>query len=255
MGAVEAWGATDLVALWDRAGGLGPVDRALVLAQAAGGDPQHLLDQPVGLTHALLLQLREGLAGHTIEATAGCPRCDEMVELALDTHELRALGEQAGTAPSDASGSSSTLTAPGGSSYAVRGRPPTPGDLLAVAGASDAVTALRDRCLSVTSETGDPVGIEVLDEQLLAASEQRLAAADPLSEILLGTTCPACGAGFEAEVDVAAFVWAEVEAAAHRLLHEVDLLARAYGWTEAEVLGLSATRRAAYLRLVLDGAP
>ena len=47
-----------------------------------------------------------------------------------------------------------------------------------------------------------------------------------------------------------AFVWAEVDAAAQRLLHEVDVLARAYGWTEPEVLALSEARRAAYLRLV-----
>jgi hypothetical protein len=38
-------------------------------------------------------------------------------------------------------------------------------------------------------------------------------------------------------------------------LHEVDLLARAYGWTEPEVLALSEARRAAYLRLVVEGAP
>ena len=246
--------ATDLVALWDRACGLGPVDRALVLAQAVGGDPEQLLDQPVGVTHGLLLELREELAGRRMEATAGCPRCEEVVELVLDAHDLRALGAHASDV-SDAPAPSTTPATPGGSSYDVRGRPPTPGDLLAVADAADAVTALRGRCLSVTSEAGEALGIDVLDEEQLAATEQRLAAADPLSEILLGTTCPACGTDFEAEVDVAAFVWAEVEAAAHRLLQEVDLLARAYGWTEAEVLGLSDVRRAAYLRLVLDGAP
>ncbi len=237
------------MALWDRACGLGPVDRALVLAQAAGGDVERLLDQPVGVTHGLLLDLRERLAGRRMEATAGCPRCDQVV-LVLDAHELRALGASGDPAPTDA-----VTTHEGLPSYAVRGRPPTPGDLLAVAGAADAVTALRGRCLSVTSEAGEALGLDVLDEEQLATSEQRLAAADPLSEILLGTTCPACGTAFEAEVDVAAFVWAEVEAAAHRLLQEVDLLARAYGWTEAEVLDLSANRRAAYLRLVLDGAP
>lgn len=250
--------ATDLVALWDRACGLGPVDRALVLAQAVGGDPEQLLDQPVGVTHGLLLELRERLAGPRMEATAGCPRCDQVVELVLDAHELRALGASEPVpepVPEPLPQPATTVGTPGSSPYVVRGHPPTPGDLIAVAGAADAVTALRGRCLSVTSEAGEPLGIDVLGEEQLAASEQRLAAADPLSEILLGTTCPSCGTGFEAEVDVAAFVWAEVEAAAHRLLQEVDVLARAYGWTEAEVLGLSPTRRAAYLRLVLDGAP
>jgi hypothetical protein len=46
-----------------------------------------------------------------------------------------------------------------------------------------------------------------------------------------------------------------VDARARRLLHEVDVLARTYGWTEDEVLALSEQRRASYLRIVLDGAP
>ncbi len=82
-----------------------------------------------------------------------------------------------------------------------------------------------------------------------------MADADPLGEVLAGLTCPDCGAAFEAELDVAAFVWAEVDASARRLLHEIDVLARAYGWTESEVLALTERRRSSYLRIVLDGAP
>ena len=37
---------------------------------------------------------------------------------------------------------------------------------------------------------------------------------------------------------------------AERTLADVDTLARAYGWTEAEVMELSPTRRAAYLQLL-----
>jgi hypothetical protein len=51
------------------------------------------------------------------------------------------------------------------------------------------------------------------------------------------------------------FVWAELEAQAHRLLHEIDVLARAYGWSEPEVLALGERRRAAYVSLVLEGVP
>jgi hypothetical protein len=35
------------------------------------------------------------------------------------------------------------------------------------------------------------------------------------------------------------------------LLDEVHVLARAYGWNEREILGLSAARRAAYLERAL----
>jgi hypothetical protein len=34
----------------------------------------------------------------------------------------------------------------------------------------------------------------------------------------------------------------------------VDAIARAYGWRESEILGLSERRRAAYVELALQGA-
>jgi len=73
--------------------------------------------------------------------------------------------------------------------------------------------------------------------------------ADPLAEVLVDVVCPACDTEFVADLDVGAFVWAEVHGRAQRLLHEVDVLARAYGWTETEVLALGDRRREAYLTL------
>jgi hypothetical protein len=91
-----------------------------------------------------------------------------------------------------------------------------------------------------------------LPANVRAALASAMADADPLAEVLLGVSCPACGAAFVADVDVGAFVWAELQAAARRLLREVDILARAYGWTEAEVLALDDRRRAAYLELARE---
>jgi hypothetical protein len=61
--------------------------------------------------------------------------------------------------------------------------------------------------------------------------------------------CGECGALTAAALDVPALLWAEVEAQATRLLHDVHALARGYGWSEADVLALSPRRRAAYLEL------
>ena len=74
--------------------------------------------------------------------------------------------------------------------------------------------------------------------------------ADPLAEILLDFDCPACGASFQEGLELASFVWAELEARARRLLMDVHTLASAYGWGEAEILALSAARREFYLEMV-----
>jgi hypothetical protein len=47
----------------------------------------------------------------------------------------------------------------------------------------------------------------------------------------------------------ASLLWDDVQAYARGLLGQVHALARAYGWTEHEVLSLSPRRRAAYLEM------
>ena len=52
------------------------------------------------------------------------------------------------------------------------------------------------------------------------------------------------------EPDIGDMLWQKVRAAAERVLLDIDVLARAYGWTEREVLRLNPLRRAAYLQMV-----
>ena len=84
------------------------------------------------------------------------------------------------------------------------------------------------------------------DREIEEADEQ-LALADPLAETRVRLTCPGCGREWDDTLDLALFVWAEVESRAKRLLLDVHQLARAYGWTEGEILALSERRRRFYL--------
>ena len=59
-----------------------------------------------------------------------------------------------------------------------------------------------------------------------------------------------CGHEWDELFDVVSFVWAELEVQACRLLQEVHVLARAYGWREGDVLALSPRRRRLYLEMV-----
>jgi hypothetical protein len=61
--------------------------------------------------------------------------------------------------------------------------------------------------------------------------------------------CPTCGHAWQAQLDVAEFLWAGVNTAAGRLLEDVHALAAACGWSEGDVLALSARRRRAYREL------
>jgi len=50
--------------------------------------------------------------------------------------------------------------------------------------------------------------------------------------------------------DIVSFFWSEICVQAKRLLREVHILARAYGWREADILSMSAARRQLYLEMV-----
>lgn len=213
----------DLLALWERGAALSPIDRSLALAEAVGQRRADLLEQPLGRTNRSLLDLRRRLLGDDLPVTARCPNCGERVEFAVAVAQFPDGG---GPAAGEVEGA--------------RWRAPTPADLLAVAADPRPLDALRDRCV-----TG-PATAEI---------EALMAQADPLAETLLDLQCPDCGAAFAADLDLGAFVWLEIEAAARRLLLQIDTLARTYGWTETEVLALPSARREAYLRMATGGLP
>jgi hypothetical protein len=229
--------------LWEQALTFGPVERALSLAAAAGADSDVLRTMPYGRTNAGVLALRESLIGADLAATACCPACGSRVEFtvsAADLHVHTPVVESMSVSAGE---------------YVVDWRPPTPGDLLDAASSVEPAMALRRHCLTARSMTGTRVDPATLPADVVELADTAMANADPLADIQVALTCPDCDVAFEADLDLGAFVWAEVEARAKRIIHEVDVLARTYGWTEAEVLALSETRRAAYLRMALDGRP
>ena len=82
------------------------------------------------------------------------------------------------------------------------------------------------------------------------ASPSALAEADPLAEVRARRSRAPSAARVDGRVRRRRLrLWSELEACARRLLHDVDVLARAYGWTETEVLALGAAP-GAYLELV-----
>jgi predicted RNA-binding Zn-ribbon protein involved in translation (DUF1610 family) len=226
--------AARVLAVWEEANALRPVERALALASLEGGDAEELARLPLGRRDARLLRVHAAMRGSALEATASCPHCGEAAEFALDVDELLDRADAAvAPEPIDVGG------------RRVVWRLADSRDVLAASETNDAEVAERvllERCV-------DAGGSADVREAVTAA----MAEADPLAEVLVDLACPACGELFAAEVDVQRFVWAEVRARALGLLRDVDALARAYGWTEVEVLALGDARRAAYLELAAEG--
>lgn len=243
-------GNRDLLALWDAGAELDVLGRALVLARhAADGDPYWADTAPIGHVMARLLEFRSAAVEEPFEAMARCPRCTTQVEIPVDTSALLALEAKIVDEPQ-------TLELDG---WSLVWRPLTVVDLQQAAGFDSVQAAeleLVRRCvLSAVDGTGTSLTGDSLPTSVRTALAVEIEAADPLSELLLDVTCPDCHEEFPAELDLASFVWTEVDRIARFALLEVDVIARSYGWPEHEVLSLSASRRAAYLRIIREGAP
>ncbi|HWY03794.1 MAG TPA: hypothetical protein VNX60_09010 [Candidatus Acidoferrum sp.] len=169
--------------------------------------------------------------GSRLQGWTSCAGCGEKVEFDLDANALMT-----------ADGPEEALLVGG-----ERFRLPTSRDLEKVMAASDAKAAairLIERCAVSAS------GALAWSDRMLEEVEEQMASADPMAEIRLRLRCPTCDREWDETLDIAAFVWAEIEARARRLLWEVHSLATAYGWTEAETLSLPVARRAMYLEMV-----
>ncbi|MFY9509945.1 MAG: hypothetical protein WAQ05_03095 [Rubrivivax sp.] len=95
---------------------------------------------------------------------------------------------------------------------------------------------------------------EALDTTDIENIAEQLAQRDPFTALRLQADCPDCGQAHAPEIDIEALLLRDFAARQQRLLDEVATLARAFHWSEAQILALPAWRRAFYLSRV-DAAP
>jgi hypothetical protein len=233
----------ELLDVWEAGQTLSPVQRALALLTAALPDvsDQALADMPIGRRDAELLSLREHLFGSLIVALADCPNCSERCELTFEAEDIRM------THPFE---SLFEIQADG---YSVRARPANSLDLMAVHTMDPAAPKERAIIANCTIEArhGDSlVGPDELPDAVAEAVAHAMSEADPQADVRMAMDCPACGHQWRALFDVAAFLWREIDAWAKRSLNEVHAVASAYGWSQRDILSMSASRRRRYVSMI-----
>lgn len=252
--------ASELLGVWERGRVQGPIEQALLLLATACPDTSaNELDcLPIGQRDHALLTLRESTFGSSIASVVECPQCGEWLELAFHAAELchdPGSGSAAIRADSEAEGIL-LLDIEG---YALRFRCVNSEDLAALS--RQALTAddpdrqlgrytLLERCILTAQRDGQPVPVRALPSSVVDAVESRMAQADPHADLRLAVSCPSCRLQWHAIFDIVSFFWSEIDTWAKRILHEVHVLARAYGWREQDILNLSPIRRQCYLDMV-----
>jgi hypothetical protein len=232
--------AAEVLDVWEQGYPLGPVGRSMVLHARARPDlaTDSLAATIVGRQGSDLLELRRATFGPELSGVVSCPACGQVMEVGTTVEAL--LSDQ--VEPPE------TLTVTAGD-LRVEVRLPTAGDLLELERRPDldeeaAVLFLTHRCLP-TGQVTEEMGPEVR-----TAVAEAVGGADEGADVQLAVTCAGCGHTWTSPLDIADWLWREVDAWARRLAEEVHALAWAYGWSERDVLSLSPWRRGMYLELV-----
>jgi hypothetical protein len=89
-----------------------------------------------------------------------------------------------------------------------------------------------------------------LPDIILDKLDQRMAEEDPQADISMMLTCPKCSHAWEMPFDIISYLWIEIDNWAKHILHEVAMLASAFGWSESDILNMSPRRRMLYLQMI-----
>jgi hypothetical protein len=231
-----------LLALWER--GLGQVGSARGDALLQALPEGAMRARTLGERNVRLIELHMRMFGRDLDLLSHCPACGTVAQFSADCEALAAQIPVISAAPSH------RLETQG---HLIEFRLPDSSDLAAALGEEapeDFAQRLLDRCVLACTDDGASVPVRKLPVPVLDALSQRMETLDPGASVSFALDCPQCDTHWNAPLDVGQMVWQKVQAAAERLLLDIDALARAYGWTESEVLRLNPLRRAAYLQMV-----
>jgi hypothetical protein len=238
---MRAFSEIELLDIWERGRARHPVHRALALLIAACPDIplEQMARFSIGHRDNVLIRLRETIFGPKLTGVAICPACKERLELEFSTKDIQPEGEIR-----------EEINDFSFNGYEVQFRLPNSLDLLSLSETSDLTKArysLLGRCIIYAKTQGDEISIDKLPAKVLDAIVLRMNEIDPNADIQMDLSCPCCPHRWQISFDIASFLWKEIDHWARRLLSDVHLLAKGYGWSESEILEMSPWRRQFYL--------
>lgn len=232
-----------VLGVWEQARGQAPAARALTLLSlgrpAVGREALEALS--AGALDRGLLELRLRLFGAVMANVADCPNCGEQLEFELQVPDLLLPDPDPETALERLLQFEE---------FSVTYRLPSVLDLMRSSAARDSERFLRQACVLAVRRDGQDLLTDELPPELWDFLSVAMGDADPQARPELGLTCPVCAHTWNAPLNVTAYLWRELDDWAVDILQDVHELALAYGWSEADTLSLSPTRRQLYLELL-----
>lgn len=204
----------------------GLIERLLVRPSDGFLDAQTLPGVSVADFDRMLAACHAALYGHRLECRIACTSCDEPLEFDVTLEDLLTPATlDIAPVPDEASG---WFVLPDGRRF----RLPTIGEI---------VSGLPAEQVTAACSEGDWAP-ETLD--------QAMAAVGPVGSDVIETTCAECGAAQSARLDLASYLIRMLIRERSFLAREVHVIARTYGWSHGEIMGLAREDRRSFVRLI-----
>jgi Zn finger protein HypA/HybF involved in hydrogenase expression len=245
---MQALTSADLLQLWEAGSEQTLIERSLLfLAKALPEQtPSSLAMLSIGERDEMLLCLREYLFGTKLKNTAACPKCADIVEWESNSRDMHLQPVPPLPANSVLEFVKDDLN--------IKYRLPNSTDLLRVIRNANSYIAdpnkLLTDCIVDIQHNSEAIQVTNLDAETLQALEIQISNDDPQADIGMMLNCPACSNEWEAKFDILSYLWTEIDVWATHLLHEIYLLASAFGWAEKDILNMSPQRRTMYVKLI-----
>ncbi|HSI71291.1 MAG TPA: hypothetical protein VK941_13730 [Gillisia sp.] len=183
----------------------------------------------------VLLHLRKVLFGNKFTNVCSCPECGEMLEWEFfyESLDLPALDD----VPDNISISLKS------SERSPKLRLPTTVDML-----TENEDLVIQNCLHWPADTKLFTGDKA--NALRSRIFKKFDEVCVFSNLSFQLTCVNCSTRWESLFDILSYLWKEIDLWAQNFLNHVFILAKAFGWTEEEILNLSPNRRNHYLKLL-----
>jgi hypothetical protein len=239
--------ATELLTVWEQSIEQPLLQKTLNLLNLACPeiDSESIAKLSIGERDARLLLLRERMFGSRLMNVADCPQCSDRVEWESDIEDIRLQSSQQ-------PGLSREFTFEA-DDFSIRFRLPNSIDISAVIADEPGrpyPVKLLARCILEAHCKDEACDLDGLPERVLKALKRRMEEEDPQADIHIALCCPYCNYRWEIQFDIVSYFWTEINNWAERMLLAVNKLARAYGWSEHDILNMSPVRRQLYLGFV-----
>lgn len=225
--------------VWDHCVGKNQTIKGASLASLAFHDAHtsNIENWSIEKRDVALFHVRKSLFGNHFNNITNCPHCNQRVEWELDFQQLGI--------PSLESVPDNVEIPINTPDYHLRVRLPLSNDLFG----KDEFEIIKNCILNFKEYQGEAID-KTIPKIIINQINYEFDKVCKASNITYLLSCAECSHEWQVFFDIVSYLWQEIDQWAKTFLDQIYMLAKAFGWSERDIINMSENRRHHYLNLI-----